>query len=163
MLALRSEVSTCTYCPSTLYCIDMLCILYVSTEIWCVNMYPLQGRIQDFKTEEIHLKKLSRAEGGTNFFGVFRVKNHDFTPKNIFSNFRIRPCTVHLLSTVFICYVFYMLVLRSEVSTCTHCPSTLYCIDMLCILYVSTEIWSVNMYPLSIYSLLYWYVMYSIC
>ena len=36
-----------------------------------------------------HLKELHRAEGGTNLFGVFRVKNHDFTPKNdIFSNFR---------------------------------------------------------------------------
>jgi hypothetical protein len=35
-----------------------------------------------------HLKKLRRAEGGANIFGVFRVKNHDFTPKNhIFSNF----------------------------------------------------------------------------
>ena len=33
-----------------------------------------------------HLKKLRRAEGGANIFGVFRVKNHDFTPKNhIFS------------------------------------------------------------------------------
>ena len=33
------------------------------------------------------LKKLRRAEGGANFVGVFRVKNHDFTPKNhIFSN-----------------------------------------------------------------------------
>jgi hypothetical protein len=29
-----------------------------------------------------HLKKLRRAEGGANIFGVFRVKkNHDFTPK----------------------------------------------------------------------------------
>ena len=36
-----------------------------------------------------HLKKLRRAEGGANIFGVFRVKNHDFTPKNLnFSNFR---------------------------------------------------------------------------
>ena len=44
------------------------------------------------------------AEGGTKICGVFRVNNHDFTPKNpIFSNFRgaragfaplwIRPCT----------------------------------------------------------------------
>ena len=34
-----------------------------------------------------HLKKLHRAEGGANIFGVIRVKNHDFTPKNhIFSN-----------------------------------------------------------------------------
>ena len=36
-----------------------------------------------------HLKKLRRAEGGAKFFGVFRVKNHHFTPKNhIYSNFR---------------------------------------------------------------------------
>ena len=36
-----------------------------------------------------HLKKMSRAEGGAKIVGVFRVKNHDFTPKNyIFSNFR---------------------------------------------------------------------------
>jgi hypothetical protein len=39
--------------------------------------------------EGAHLKKLRRAEGGTNIFGVFRVKNHDFTPKtHIFSNFK---------------------------------------------------------------------------
>ena len=48
----------------------------------------MQGRIQDFKLEGAHLKKLRRAEGGANIFGVFRVKNHDFTPKNqFFSNF----------------------------------------------------------------------------
>ena len=36
-----------------------------------------------------YLKKLRRAEGGLKIFWVFRVKNHDFTPKNlIFSNFR---------------------------------------------------------------------------
>ena len=30
---------------------------------------------------------MRRAEGGAKIFGVFRVKNHDFTPKNlIFSN-----------------------------------------------------------------------------
>jgi hypothetical protein len=39
------------------------------------------------------LKKLRRAEGGAKMFGVFRVKNHDFTPKNrIFSNFRGVAC-----------------------------------------------------------------------
>ena len=48
-----------------------------------------QWRIQDFKLGGAHLKKLRRAEGGTKFFGVFRVKNHDFRQKNhIFSNFR---------------------------------------------------------------------------
>jgi hypothetical protein len=45
--------------------------------------------MQDFKLEGAHLKKLRRAEGGANIFGVFRVKNHDFTSKNlIFFNFR---------------------------------------------------------------------------
>ena len=34
-----------------------------------------------------HLKKLRRVEGGAKICWVFRVKNHDFTPKNhIFSN-----------------------------------------------------------------------------
>ena len=52
-----------------------------------------QGRIQDFKLGGggggAHIKKLRRAEGDAKIFGVFRVKNHDFTPKNhIFSNFR---------------------------------------------------------------------------
>jgi hypothetical protein len=49
-----------------------------------------------------HLKKLRRAEGDAKIFGVFRVKNHDYTPTNlIIFNFRgaragcapwIRPC-----------------------------------------------------------------------
>ena len=47
----------------------------------------MQGRIQDFKLGGAHLKKLRRAEGGAKIFEVFRVKNHDFMPKNhIFSN-----------------------------------------------------------------------------
>jgi hypothetical protein len=49
----------------------------------------MQRRIQDFKLGGVHLKKLCRVEGGVKNFGVFRVKNHDFMPKNyIFSNFR---------------------------------------------------------------------------
>ena len=46
-------------------------------------MYVVQGRMQDFKLEGAHLKKLRRAEGGAKIVGVFRVKNHDFTPKKI--------------------------------------------------------------------------------
>ena len=43
-----------------------------------------------FQVRGAHLNKLRRAEGGAKMFGVFRVKNHDFTPKNhIFSNFRV--------------------------------------------------------------------------
>ena len=41
-----------------------------------------QGRIQDFKLGGAHVKKLRRVEGGAKIVGVFRVKNHDFTPKN---------------------------------------------------------------------------------
>jgi hypothetical protein len=70
-------------------------------------MCLIQGRIQDFKLEGAHLKKLHRAEGGAKIFAVFRVKNHDFTPKNlIFSNFGggacagIRPCDRRDLQTV---------------------------------------------------------------
>jgi hypothetical protein len=42
----------------------------------------MQERIQDFKLWGAHLKKLRRAEGGAKIFGAFRVKNHDYTPKN---------------------------------------------------------------------------------
>jgi hypothetical protein len=49
----------------------------------------MQGRIQDFKLGGAHLKKMRRAEGVAKMVEVFRVKNHDFMPKNhIFSNFR---------------------------------------------------------------------------
>ena len=71
----------------------------------------MQGRIQDFKLEGAHLEKLRRAEGGAKIVGVFRVKNHDFTPKNhIFSNFRggarrvrppwIRPWYVYIFIAI---------------------------------------------------------------
>ena len=50
-----------------------------------------QGQIQDFELGGAHLQKLRRAEGGAKIVGVFRVKNHDYTPKNhIFSYFRKR-------------------------------------------------------------------------
>ena len=49
----------------------------------------ISGAGLGFQVRGGHLKKLRRAEGGANIFGVFRVKNHDFMPKNIFfSNFR---------------------------------------------------------------------------
>ena len=52
-----------------------------------VCLYP--GADPGFQVRRAHLKKLPRAEGGAKFVGVFRVKNHDFTPKNhIFSDFR---------------------------------------------------------------------------
>jgi hypothetical protein len=50
---------------------------------WPVSqrIHIVQGRIQDYKLGGSNLKKLRRAEGGAKNFGVFRVKNHDFTPK----------------------------------------------------------------------------------
>jgi hypothetical protein len=50
----------------------------------------LWDEIQDFKLGGGgYLKNLRRAGGGAKICGVFRVKNHDFMPKNhIFSNFR---------------------------------------------------------------------------
>ena len=50
------------------------------------------GADPGFQVRGAHLKKLRRAEGCAKMFGVFRVKNHDFTPKNhLFSYFRGDP------------------------------------------------------------------------
>jgi hypothetical protein len=46
------------------------------------QILPYQGRIQDFKLGGRTWKKLRRTEEGAKIVGVFRVKNHDFTPKN---------------------------------------------------------------------------------
>jgi hypothetical protein len=40
------------------------------------------GADPGFQVRGEHLKKLRRAEGGAKIFGIFRVKNHDLTPKN---------------------------------------------------------------------------------
>ena len=53
-----------------------------NNHIYHIMLYRVQGRIQDFKLGGAHLKILRRMEGGVNIFGVFRVKNYDFTPKN---------------------------------------------------------------------------------
>ena len=45
------------------------------------------GADPGFQVRGAHLKKSHRAEGDAKIFGVFRLKNHDFTTKNhIFSN-----------------------------------------------------------------------------
>ena len=41
----------------------------------------MAGADPGFKVRGAHLKKLRRADGGAKIVGVFRVKNHDFTPK----------------------------------------------------------------------------------
>ena len=52
------------------------------TTSFTLSCYGIQGQIQDFKLGGAHLKKLRRVEEGAKYFGVFRVKNHDFTPKH---------------------------------------------------------------------------------
>jgi hypothetical protein len=53
----------------------------------CIVLYG-SGADPGFQVRGGALKKLRRAEGGAKVFGVFRVKNHDFTPKShIFSQF----------------------------------------------------------------------------
>ena len=52
-----------------------------------VSLLFYSGVDPGFQIRGAHLSKLRRAEGGAKYFWVFRVKNHDFTPKNhIFSN-----------------------------------------------------------------------------
>ena len=49
----------------------------------------MSGADPGFQARGADLNKLRRVEGGANIYGVFRVKNHDFTPSNYnFSNFK---------------------------------------------------------------------------
>ena len=51
----------------------------------------ISGADPGFQVRGGELKKIVLSEGGAKNFGVFRVKNHDFTPKNYFySNFMVR-------------------------------------------------------------------------
>jgi hypothetical protein len=75
-----------------LYLIEETAALNASTEpvktMGCDSWFH-SGADTGFQVRGAHLKKLHRAEGSVKIVGVFRVKNHDFTPKNhIFSNFR---------------------------------------------------------------------------
>jgi hypothetical protein len=64
------------------------------------NKSVIAGADPGFQVRRGYLKKLCRAEGGTNIFGVFHVKNHDFMPKNlIFSNKSGHTYKVHVLQT----------------------------------------------------------------
>jgi hypothetical protein len=48
----------------------------------------ISGAYPGFQVRGADLKQLRREEGGAIIVGVFRVKNHEFTPTNyIFSNF----------------------------------------------------------------------------
>ena len=56
---------------------------------WRVSGISITGVDPGFQVRGGGLKKIAPSGGGREKFWVFRVKNHDFTPKNhIFSNFR---------------------------------------------------------------------------
>ena len=62
-------------------------IFKVSNTLHTCFKRRISGADPGFQVRGAHLKKLRRAQGGANIFGIFRVKNHDFTQKNhIFSN-----------------------------------------------------------------------------
>ena len=83
-LAMRGIGTLSKYTRSRWYDKGKLYITLLDYDNYFITYY--QGRIQDLKLGGAHLKKLRRVEGGAKIFGVFRVKNHDFTPKNhIFS------------------------------------------------------------------------------
>ena len=66
-----------------------MCDVKIFLTLTSLSLVLFSGADPGFEVRGAHLKKLRRAEGGATIFGVFRVKNHDFTPKNhIYSNFR---------------------------------------------------------------------------
>ena len=79
----------------------------------CMCRPYLQGRIQDFKLEGA-LKRIAPSGGRRENVRVFRVKNHDFTPKNhIFPNFRggapgAPPLDPPLSSSIYMCSQLYI-------------------------------------------------------
>jgi hypothetical protein len=57
--------------------------------LFCQYLQTEVKGFKDFKLGRAHLKKLRRAEGGANIFGIFRVKKTILRQKIIyFSNFR---------------------------------------------------------------------------
>jgi hypothetical protein len=62
---------------------------FPESKFYLAQINKSQGRIQDFKLGGSALKKIAPSGGRRENFGVFRMKNHDYTPKFfIFSTFR---------------------------------------------------------------------------
>jgi hypothetical protein len=55
-------------------------IIYIINSLYPRVSWRIQGQIQDFKLGGA-LKKIAPSGGRLENFGVFRVKNHDFTQK----------------------------------------------------------------------------------
>ena len=67
-----------------LYCLSVDLRLLITSLVSLNVSTHEQGADPGFQVRGAHLNKLRRAEGGAKIFGVFRVKNHNFTPKNQF-------------------------------------------------------------------------------
>ena len=59
-----------------------LCLLVIIKPPLFFALSVYAGADPGFQVRGAHLNKLRRAKGGAKIVGVFRVKNHDFTPKN---------------------------------------------------------------------------------
>jgi hypothetical protein len=70
--------------PHWLHCVYVVAKWSLTESNDYIIQCTYQGRIQDFKLGGAHLKKLRRAEGGANIFGVFRVKKSRFCAKKSF-------------------------------------------------------------------------------
>ena len=49
----------------------------------CIGNTPYPGADPGFQVRRGALKKIAPSRGKREIFGIFRVKNHDFTPKNL--------------------------------------------------------------------------------
>ena len=97
-----TENAHVSYCRHFTSVVSRLCVVYwgyVETILYIQNPgFQVRGGALKFFFSVFRVKNhdftpknhiFSNCEGGAKIFGVFRVKNHDFTPKNhIFSNFR---------------------------------------------------------------------------
>ena len=95
----------------------------------------ISGADPGFQVRGAHLKKLRRAEGDAKMFGVFRMKNHDFTPKNhIFSNFRGAAFTTDVVHIAVNKEM--QIIIKS-----THCVSPLSMIDAKVVQVLLMQAW----------------------
>jgi hypothetical protein len=66
------------------------------------------GADPGFQVRGVDLKKLRRAEGGTKIFGVFRVKNPDFTQKNHIFKTETRVFLFFFGNTAIFAFIFFV-------------------------------------------------------
>jgi hypothetical protein len=60
----------------------------------------ITGADPGFQVRGAHLEKMHRAEGGAKIFGVFRVKNHDFTPKKSYFVLKVYNLNIYQLRSM---------------------------------------------------------------